>query len=584
MRNLLHLVLATTLCMSLHAQKLDFPNQAAPSMSLQNRSVELDESPRAVNCVDTLFYGELKQYAVQGSAGLLYFIGLWQVDQEAITQTFLFNGGTLNLTKVLVPGRLNPMYNTVTNPTVLVEVFNVDAFNVPTTLIGSTSFVMNSTTQNTYVATFSTPLNITGNYAIVVRPQTTGAVVDIVVNDIIQNQPWDEDLCKLKSADPALFSNGQWVAPQTYTASFPDGPCNFDLCIAPIVNYTGNATVSATPTTVCVGNEVQFNAVPTPTGAYSSRMMSFQAMRKHFNVAELDSTYVWNVNTANNNFLWGSTAQTHVYTAAGTYNTRFFAIGGMYHTCLLNTTGPVITVISPAQYEEHVELIASTESVCEGAGNITLTGVPAGGTYSGSHLTSNIFNTTQASPGTYTVTYQKVINACTITKELTLTVKPLPTVTYEAQPSLCFNAAPITLTGGLPVGGTYSGTGVSNGIFTPVIAGLGTHQLTYSFTQDGCTNSAQQALEVSPCLSVDAQLADVTSIYPNPSNGLFSIDVFTNENVQMTLTSADGKVVLQNVDLNYGGNTIQVNGYANGLYFIQLSTSKGQYTHKITLY
>jgi uncharacterized protein (TIGR02145 family) len=44
------------------------------------------------------------------------------------------------------------------------------------------------------------------------------------------------------------------------------------------------------------------------------------------------------------------------------------------------------------------------------------------------------------------------------------------------------NAKPFKLKGGIPLGGTYSGAGVAGGIFNPAIAGVGNHQINYTYT------------------------------------------------------------------------------------------------------
>lgn len=45
--------------------------------------------------------------------------------------------------------------------------------------------------------------------------------------------------------------------------------------------------------------------------------------------------------------------------------------------------------------------------------------------------------------------------------------------------SVCYNAAPVALSGGTPAGGTYIGDGVTANTFDPVSAGLGIHPITY---------------------------------------------------------------------------------------------------------
>ena len=42
------------------------------------------------------------------------------------------------------------------------------------------------------------------------------------------------------------------------------------------------------------------------------------------------------------------------------------------------------------------------------------------------------------------------------------------------------------LSGGTPSGGIYSGSGVSNAIFSPINAGVGTHNITYTYTLGPC--------------------------------------------------------------------------------------------------
>jgi uncharacterized protein (TIGR02145 family) len=70
---------------------------------------------------------------------------------------------------------------------------------------------------------------------------------------------------------------------------------------------------------------------------------------------------------------------------------------------------------------------------------------------------------------------------------------PNPLVTFVP----CFdtitttNAKPIKLKGGIPIGGTYSGPGVTANIFNPSLAGSGTKTISYSYTNSAlCSSSA----------------------------------------------------------------------------------------------
>jgi hypothetical protein len=54
------------------------------------------------------------------------------------------------------------------------------------------------------------------------------------------------------------------------------------------------------------------------------------------------------------------------------------------------------------------------------------------------------------------------------------------------------------LTGGLPEGGTYTGTGVTGGVFDPAAAGVGEHTITYTYEdENGCMDTCTFQITVS---------------------------------------------------------------------------------------
>jgi hypothetical protein len=76
------------------------------------------------------------------------------------------------------------------------------------------------------------------------------------------------------------------------------------------------------------------------------------------------------------------------------------------------------------------------------------------------------------------------------------------------------NAKPFRLKGGIPLGGTYSGAGVSNGFYYPNIAGAGTHIITYNYTNAAmCSASAHSSVHQfisssAPCGSALTDIRD----------------------------------------------------------------------------
>jgi hypothetical protein len=96
---------------------------------------------------------------------------------------------------------------------------------------------------------------------------------------------------------------------------------------------------------------------------------------------------------------------------------------------------------------------------------------------------------------------------------------------------LCADAADLTLTGGTPANGTYSGTGVSGGVFSAATAGVGSYYITYSYTDaNSCTNldSVVQTVNALPVVSFTGLAATYCTnslddtLVPNPIGGIFT--------------------------------------------------------------
>lgn len=180
-----------------------------------------------------------------------------------------------------------------------------------------------------------------------------------------------------------------------------------------------------------------------------------------------------------------------------------------------------------------VVTLAPITPVCVSDPPITLVGgSPSGGTFSGPGVTAGIFDPAAAGSGTHTITYTySDINGCTALASTNLVVNPLPIVTLADLAGTCVSAPPFALNGGDPLGGSYSGPGVSSGIFSPATAGIGTHPITYTYTNlNGCTQSATKTIQVYslPVITFDP-IPDACIDHPafllttaSPAGGIYS--------------------------------------------------------------
>jgi subtilisin-like proprotein convertase family protein len=170
---------------------------------------------------------------------------------------------------------------------------------------------------------------------------------------------------------------------------------------------------------------------------------------------------------------------------------------------------------------------------------------------------------------------------CTSTGTATVTVNPYPVITIGAIPdTVCISDQLVPLEA-TPVGGSWSGTGVSGTNFVPPVTAVGTYTLTYRYTNDfGCTSTATKKISVKDCPERIILLRDnAVILYPNPNNGQFSIrinsvlynyldmKVFTNDGVLVRTQQfgglAYGRVIP--IDLtNLPGGVYMVKFYYDG--------------------
>jgi PKD repeat protein len=157
--------------------------------------------------------------------------------------------------------------------------------------------------------------------------------------------------------------------------------------------------------------------------------------------------------------------------------------------------------------------ITPVDTLCVQSSPVTLQANNPGGTWSGDGVTGNIFDPAVAGVGNHTIHY--VITDAygySASDQIIITVMPPPVVSIVHLPVLFINGTPVILIA-TPTGGTFSGNGVTGGIFYPGTAGIGTHTITYHTLTDrfGCSSSDTIHIKVRP-IPPDATITQVDTL------------------------------------------------------------------------
>lgn len=157
----------------------------------------------------------------------------------------------------------------------------------------------------------------------------------------------------------------------------------------------------------------------------------------------------------------------------------------------------------------------------------------------------------------------------------TIVVNDLPTVTLTTPlTSVCSTDGSFSLNGS-PAGGNYTGPGMNGNSFTPGNAGVGTHTLTYTYTDNNeCSASNFVTVLVDNCVGILPNDLQSLVLYPNPNKGSFTIAGLP-ESGRITVYTIDGKIILED-SINANSQMIKLSNAASGVYRVRVSTEFGE--------
>lgn len=263
------------------------------------------------------------------------------------------------------------------------------------------------------------------------------------------------------------------------------------------------------------------------------------------------------------------TTQTAVGLCSGTYTVTVTSANGIIST----GTVTIVNYVPPVSFNMN-------SSLCINAPTLPFSNFSPSpsanqqGVFTGPGAVQSNFNPVVAGVGTHTVTYTFTDQfGCTNNAQTNITVHPLPVLNIPNQQALCIDASPVIINVS-PAGGVLTGPGVTENSFNPTVAGVGTHTLTYSFTDvNGCSNTTTNQITVHPlptieinapaalCIDWDPQLLSAT-----PVGGIFTYNNNAVTTINPAILGIGNHTFTYTVSNNFGcTNTANHNVNVNAL-------------------
>jgi len=279
----------------------------------------------------------------------------------------------------------------------------------------------------------------------------------------------------------------------------------------------------------------------------------------------------------------GSTDTTASITVSPVVTTTYFVTASNGFCTSGFDTITVVVLPSPTV------TIAAPSAICAGT-TLTLTAVGTATTWVWSGGASGTGTTITDNPTGSTNYYLIGYNAqgCSDTDMVTVGVFDTPTFAIQGDDTLCIGESSTLLCTG---NGSFTwspATGLNSTTSQTVIASP-TTTITYSVQVtdiNGCTGSDSFTLVVDPCTGIEEETAEPgISVFPNPSTGVYSINLNTTQPVVVEVFNALGQVIVSETVTMADGTPylLDMSEAAEGNYLLKVTGETGVETHKLQL-
>lgn len=407
----------------------------------------------------------------------------------------------------------------------------------PTTA-GAGTWTINYSTGGACPSTGSTTIQVTAAQATVITAPTTlcsdAAAVALTANNV--GGTWSGTGVNASGVFTPSAVGTQTI---TYTPAagqcYSAGTANIQVIQTPTVNITDVASVCSTSPAFALVSSLagvtwsgagvnSATGVFTPTAAGSFTITATASGA----CAASDNTIVNVVAPASitlsgpsqvcvssgpvnylSNQIGGTWSGLPAVSAGGAFSPNIAGVGGPYN--LVYTVNDVCmssqTISVEVLEQLYVSIDDNFQQMCVNSSPIVLTANIPGGSWSGVGVnpTTGTFNPSVSGPGDISVIYA-LGGQCPNSDYATISVVAPPVVSITSAAPFCLNSLNTTLVAN-QIGGTWSGTGILDpvtGSFSPSAAGVGTTQITYTFTSAPCTVTATSNVVVNPLPTVFA--------------------------------------------------------------------------------
>lgn len=271
-------------------------------------------------------------------------------------------------------------------------------------------------------------------------------------------------------------------------------------------------------------------------------------------------------------YAWDTGISTQTLSHNSLISHTYTVIGTSINGCTA-TAAQTVNVVSPAL------VVSGSNTICNGSvAAFTLSGAS---TYSWSNgSTTSTLNLSPSASTLYTA-YGYDANGCMDSKTVSLTVNPLPVISYSlSNPILCAEeTGTITLSGA----NTFSlNAGSIATAFT--IQPLTTTLYTVTGTDlNGCKNTVSITQSVNICTGIQSADAKPLSAvaFPNPSKGIFDLHIInTTKAAEYMIVNLNGNI-LKRGKSDSAQVQLDLTEYANGFYYVIVKSDDQVFTFKL---